>query len=115
MTVDVRPTEHVAADFTDWTIVPVQPKDANGDESTVTRKGDAPRTRDFRLADRDALRTRVHARLDGVAVRLELVVLKKNGCLFDLTYIAAPEVFAAGYADFERVVNGFDYPVEPER
>jgi hypothetical protein len=36
---------------------------------------------------RQALRTHVRARLDGVPVELILVVLKKDGCVYDFTWV----------------------------
>jgi hypothetical protein len=58
------------------------------------------------LAAREALRTRVEARLDGVPVLLDLWVLKRNGCIFDLNYAAPPGDFERGVADFARFVDG---------
>lgn len=65
-----------------------------------------------RLVGRAALRTVVVAELDGVKRKQELVVVKKNGCIFDIRYAAPPETFAQGQAAFGRVVAGFRYPVE---
>jgi hypothetical protein len=59
------------------------------------------------LDGRRALRTRVDGRLDGVAVAFDLVVLKKDGCTYDLALAAAPAVFASRRSDFERFFQGF--------
>jgi hypothetical protein len=59
------------------------------------------------LAGREALRTRLDAKLDGVPVSLDLVVLRRNGCIYDFSYAAAPERFAAGKGDFDRFFGGF--------
>ncbi len=59
------------------------------------------------LDQREALRTRVTAKLDGVPMTLELYVMKRNGCIFDLSYAAPPDAFARGSADFQRFVAGF--------
>jgi len=64
-----------------------------------------------RLVGRAALRSIVEAELDGVKFKHELVVVKKNGCLFDLSYSARPESFERGRAAFHRVVSGFEFPV----
>lgn len=61
----------------------------------------------FMLAGRAALRTRLDATLDGVAVALDLVVLKKDGCTFDLMLIARPDALARRQPDFDRFVAGF--------
>jgi hypothetical protein len=63
--------------------------------------------RTMMLDGREALRTRVEARLDGVPMMLDLVVLKRNGCIFDLSYAAPPPAFERGSADFARFVDGF--------
>jgi hypothetical protein len=56
---------------------------------------------------REALRTRASAKLDGVPVTLDLYVLKRNGCIFDLSYAAPPAAFERGHDDFQRFVDGF--------
>ncbi|WAS95383.1 hypothetical protein [Nannocystis punicea] len=64
------------------------------------------------LIDREALHTVVRASLKGeVETELELYVVKKDGCLFDLQYMAPPHAFAAGRASFHRVVAGLRFPV----
>ena len=56
---------------------------------------------------REALLRTWNGALDGVAVRVGAVVLKKDDCVYDLVYIAPPPTFEAGWADFERVLSGF--------
>jgi len=83
-------TDHLRIDWTSW--------DVESQEQT-------------RLLGRAALHTVVTAELDGVPRRNELWVVKKNGCLFDLRYSAAPEHFEAGRAAFAEVVAGLRFPV----
>jgi hypothetical protein len=59
------------------------------------------------LDQREALRTRIAVRLDGVPMTLDVYVMKRNGCIFDLSYAAPPDAFARGAADFQRFVDGF--------
>ena len=59
------------------------------------------------LDEREALRTQVDAKLDGVPMSLELLVMKRNGCIFDLSYAAPPGQFARGSDDFAAFVHGF--------
>jgi hypothetical protein len=59
------------------------------------------------LDQREALHTRVDAKLDGVPIALDLYVMKRNGCIFDLSYAAPPGAFARGADDFQRFVGGF--------
>ena len=56
---------------------------------------------------REALRSVIEAKLDGVPVVLDLYVLKSNGCVFDLSYAAPPAGYDSGLADFLRFVEGF--------
>jgi hypothetical protein len=59
------------------------------------------------LDRREALRTVLDARLDGVEVVLDLYVLKKNGCIYDLSLAAPPAGYAAASRDFASFVAGF--------
>lgn len=63
--------------------------------------------RTFTLDGREALRSRYVAKLDGVPVSLELVVVKKDNCVFDFSYVAPVGTADARMADFESVFNGF--------
>jgi hypothetical protein len=55
---------------------------------------------------REALHTVLRAKLDGVAMQYDIYVMKKDGCVFDVVYVAPPERFADGASDFERFVEG---------
>ena len=59
------------------------------------------------FARREALRSVIDAKLDGVPVVLDLYVFKKDGCIFDLSYAASPACDDSGLADFQRFVEGF--------
>ncbi|WP_373048513.1 hypothetical protein [Vulgatibacter sp.] len=59
------------------------------------------------IAGRGALRTRANARLDGVPVEMELTLLKKGGCVYDLIYTAPPGTFGVRAADYRALVQGF--------
>ncbi|MDP9034096.1 MAG: hypothetical protein M3O50_04775 [Myxococcota bacterium] len=56
---------------------------------------------------REALHTLMRAKLDGVSLRYDIYVMKKDGCVFDLVYVAGPERFAEGTRDFEGFVAAF--------
>ena len=58
------------------------------------------------LDGREAIRAGIGVRLDGVAVELDLVVLKKDGCVVDAQLAAAPAALAALRPDFDRFVAG---------
>ena len=55
-----------------------------------------------RIDGREALVSQYAAKLDGVEVELELVVLKKNGCVHDFMYVAP-----AGHLEDQR--SAFDH------
>lgn len=56
---------------------------------------------------REARHVVVHARLDGVPRSLELYVMKKDGCVYDLGFVAPPERFESGRPAFDAFVRGF--------
>lgn len=59
------------------------------------------------LANREALHTVVEAKLDGVPMVLDLYVMKRNGCIFDLSFAAPPARFGDGSTAFSQFVQGF--------
>lgn len=61
-----------------------------------------------RLMDgRESLRSRFQAKLDGVPMELMLVVLKKDGCVYDFSYLSPPGRFDERKESFERVLAEF--------
>jgi hypothetical protein len=63
--------------------------------------------RTFDLDGREAMRTELKAKLDGVPRRFRVVVLKKNGCVYDFSEIATAKANRQSDAVFEAVVSGF--------
>jgi len=61
----------------------------------------------FELAGRAALRTELTAALDGVPMHYVVVVLKKNGCVYDFIHIAPPSASAESREHFVSFVQGF--------
>lgn len=58
------------------------------------------------LDEREAMHTTLRAKLDGVPLQYDIFVMKKDGCVYDLVYVAEPDQYAAGAADFERFARG---------
>jgi hypothetical protein len=56
---------------------------------------------------REAMHTVVVAKLDGVPNQFDVWILKKDGCVYDLYYIAPPARFEAGVGAFRSFVQGF--------
>jgi hypothetical protein len=61
----------------------------------------------FELAGRAALRSELVAALDGVEMHYEIVVLKKDGCVYDFMRVG-PNGRDSGREAFERFVSGFE-------
>ena len=59
------------------------------------------------LDGREALRTELTAKLDGVEKHFVVFVLKKNGCVYDFVQIAPPGGSAESHDQFVRFVQGF--------
>lgn len=59
------------------------------------------------LDGRAARHALVRAELDGVPIELELYVMKKDGCVIDLSHIRAQEASAAAREAFRAFVMGF--------
>jgi hypothetical protein len=62
---------------------------------------------------REALHTLLRAKLDGVPMQYDIYVMKKDGCIYDLVYVAPPALFTAGAADFERFAAGLQTVASP--
>ena len=63
--------------------------------------------RSLMLDGREALRTEIVARLDGVPMHYTVYVLKKNWCVYDFMHIAELSSPDASRAEFDRFVVGF--------
>jgi hypothetical protein len=57
--------------------------------------------------DREARHTVLTARLDGVPMTYDIFVMKKDGCVFDLVYVAPPAREGLGAAEWEAFAKGF--------
>ncbi len=62
---------------------------------------------------REARRTVLTAKLDGVALRFMAVVMKKDGCVYDLVLMSEPSTFATARGPFERFVATFSGEGQP--
>ncbi len=56
---------------------------------------------------RESLRSHYIAKLDGVPIELLLVVLKKNGCVYDFTYLSPRGRFEEKLSSFELLLDQF--------
>lgn len=59
------------------------------------------------LDGREALRSQYLARLEGVPVQLLLVVMKKDYCVYDFSYVAPPGRLEEHLPAFQSLLEGF--------
>lgn len=62
------------------------------------------------VAGHRALRVLLEGRLGDAPVQVEAYVVKGQGCVYDLVYVAPPSEFAAGAEDFRAFVGSFAGP-----
>lgn len=67
------------------------------------------------LLGREAERAVVTAKLDGVSIKIATMVLKRNRCVYDAFYAAAPARFDQHREEFERMVEGLEVVEEARR
>ena len=85
-----------------------KPLDNLLDHLTSGITSDAPlRQEELTLDGRAAMLRVSSGQLDGLAVQVGAVVLKKNGCIYDMLYIAPPASFEDGWGDFVSVISSF--------
>ena len=61
----------------------------------------------FPFDKREARHTVMKAKLDGVPLVWDVYVMKKNGCVYDMVYVAPPDHFEEGSGPFERFAPSF--------
>ncbi|MBI4608494.1 MAG: hypothetical protein HY726_05750 [Candidatus Rokubacteria bacterium] len=65
---------------------------------------------DVTVGGRPGIRVLLEGQLDSSPVRAEAFVLKGDGCVYDLVYVASPSGFAAGRDEFRELVGSFTGP-----
>ncbi|GEM_PF-4069486 len=60
----------------------------------------------FTLLGREALSLQGVGKVDGVPIKMNVVVLKRNFCEYDFVYFAPPNLFHQGIKDFEDYWHG---------
>ena len=63
----------------------------------------------FMLDGRAAVRQRVEGKFNGVPIVLDLIVVRKDNCVFDMYAIMPPDSVSATEGDFETFYLGFRY------
>ena len=63
--------------------------------------------REIEIDRQKGLETTIQGRLNGEAVKLRAIVIRKSQCAYDLTYVSRPEHFAAQESVFSRFIEAF--------
>lgn len=66
-------------------------------------------------SQREALRSTASGKLDGVARKLELFVLKKDGCVYDIVLDASPAHFETARTAFATLCEALHVDARPNR
>lgn len=67
-------------------------------------------TEDFKFQDRAARRAQVEGAVDGIPVKMDLVIFKKNSCSYTITYVGRAAGFDKDRPAFEQFLMGFEVP-----
>lgn len=59
---------------------------------------------------REAKRILAHGKVDGVPTYIDLLVFKKNRCIYILSYVSLPNTYKANKRDFDQFIEGFNPP-----
>lgn len=59
---------------------------------------------------REAERIVVDGTTDGIPITIDIFILKKNGCTYDLAYISRDKTFESERPDFDKFLGGFNPP-----
>jgi hypothetical protein len=60
--------------------------------------------------EREARRVTASGKVDGVPSRIDLLVFKRNQCIYILSYVGVKDAFPANQPDFNAFVAGFRAP-----
>ena len=60
--------------------------------------------------NRQALSSLVESDVDGISTKFKIVILKKNSCIFIITYVGLSEKFQDDLDDFNKFLQGFKVP-----
>jgi len=60
--------------------------------------------------DREALHTHARGKVDGVSTDMELLIFKKNGCIYTLNYVGVSRHFESNQKNFAEFLKTFKAP-----
>lgn len=62
------------------------------------------------MLGREARRVQASGKVDGVPSAIDLLVFKRNQCIYILSYVGVKSVFDQNRADFSKFIEGFKVP-----
>jgi hypothetical protein len=65
---------------------------------------------DLEFRQREAKRILAHGKVDGVPTSVDLLVFKKNRCIYVLSYVALSMSYQTNKKDFDQFIEGFNPP-----
>ncbi len=65
------------------------------------------------VSRRAALESTVNFKLDGVPRRMKALVMKKDGCVYDIVYASPPDTFEKGLSGYASLRSNFDVKARP--
>jgi hypothetical protein len=86
-----------------------RPDSLTGEILTALDEREVISEKEFELSGRGAVRILAKGKLDGVAVTVDLVVVRKDGCIFDFYAVSEGDEGPDTAAAFEQFFGGFDY------
>ena len=67
-------------------------------------------SKELTFNDREALLTTANGLVDGVGIRIRLLIFKKNGCNYTVSFVGRKKFFLADEMSFSKFIEGFKAP-----
>jgi hypothetical protein len=81
--------------------------DLEADMTQVLNESKVVKTENLMFEEREALRSMIEGKVDGIAVKLDVLTFKKNSCSYTLTYMGRAQGFEKDHSAFDSFVKGF--------
>lgn len=62
------------------------------------------------IQGREARRVMASGKVDGVPSKIDLLVFKRNHCIYILSYVGVQKAFSENFAQFDKFISGFRAP-----
>jgi hypothetical protein len=81
--------------------------DLEEDMTQVLSEPKVVKTENLMFEEREALRSLIDGKVDGIAVKVDVLTFKKNSCSYTLTYMGRAQGFEKEHAAFDSFLKGF--------